>query len=227
MPDPESRLETLRQQVRAAEQRFQRAPNSVSILAVSKAKSTDAIRSLAAMGQTDFGENYLQEALAKQETLKDLGLTWHYIGQVQSNKTADIARHFAWVHSVDRLKTAERLSQQRPGDLPSLQTCIQVNLQNEASKAGVSAIALPQLAAAIARLPHLHLRGLMAIPAASDDFEQQRAVFAQLRMLMEQLNAGGLALDTLSMGMSDDWQAAVAAGATWIRIGTALFGPRD
>jgi len=227
MPDPDSRLEALRQQVRATERRFQRAPGAVAILAVSKAKSTDAVRSLAAMGQMDFGENYLQEALAKQESLKDLDLTWHYIGQVQSNKTSEIARHFAWVHSVDRLKVAQRLSQQRPDDLPPLQVCIQVNLQNEASKAGVSTTALPQLAAAIAELPRLRLRGLMAIPLASDNFEQQRRVFAQLRMLLEQLNSGGLALDTLSMGMSDDWQAAVAEGATWIRIGTALFGPRD
>jgi pyridoxal phosphate enzyme (YggS family) len=226
MSEPNTTLDSLRQQLRAAEQRYQREAGSVSILAVSKAKSAEDIRTLAEAGQVDFGENYLQEALGKQSALSSLPLTWHYIGQIQSNKTADIAHNFDWVHSVDRLKIAQRLSQQRPDDLAPLQICLQVNLQNEPGKAGVSATAAGQLASAVTRLPNVQLRGLMAIPQPSNDFSAQRAVFAELRILLEQINAEGLAMDTLSMGMSADWEAAVAEGATWIRIGTALFGPR-
>lgn len=226
MPEANSALAALQAQVRDAEQRYGRAPGSVSILAVGKAKPSSALRALALAGQRDFGENYLQEALEKQRLLADLQLRWHYIGQVQSNKTAEIARQFTWVHSIDRLKIAQRLSQQRLAELPPLQVCVQVNLQNEPGKAGVSVTALPQLVAAIVDLPRLRLRGLMAIPQPSDQFDQQRAVFARVRSLLEQLNAEGYDLDTLSMGMSTDWQAAVAEGATWIRIGTALFGVR-
>ena len=226
MSEPNTKLESLRRQIRTAERRYQRDAGSVSILAVSKAKSAGDIRALAEAGQVDFGENYLQEALAKQSALSGLPLTWHYIGQIQSNKTADIARNFDWVHSIDRLKIAQRLSQQRPDDLAPLQICLQVNLQNEPGKAGVSTTAAGQLANAVAQLPNVQLRGLMVIPQPSNDFDAQRAVFAELRILLEQLNAEGLAMDTLSMGMSADWEAAVAEGATWIRIGTALFGPR-
>lgn len=227
MPDTTSVLAAFLEQVRGVEQRYGRVPGSVSILAVGKAKPADALRALALAGQKDFGENYLREALEKQRLLADLDLSWHYIGQIQSNKTADIAAHFDWVHSVDRLKIAQRLSQQRPAELAPLPVCIQVNLQNEPGKAGVSVTALPQLAAAVAALPRLRLRGLMAIPQPSEGFDEQRAVFARLRQLLEQLDAEGMDLDTLSMGMSGDWQAAVAEGATWIRIGTALFGARD
>ncbi len=226
MSEPITKLYSLRQQLRAAEQRYQRDAGSVSILAVSKAKSAEDIRALANAGQVDFGENYLQEALGKQSVLSGLPLTWHYIGQIQSNKTVDIARNFDWVHSIDRLKIAQRLSQQRPHDFAPLQICLQVNLQNEPGKAGVSATAVGQLADAVAQLPNVQLRGLMAIPQPSSDFNAQRAIFAELRILLEQLNAEDLAMDTLSMGMSTDWEAAVAEGATWIRIGTALFGPR-
>lgn len=227
MPEAMSPLAALQAQLRSTEKRYQRPPNSVAILAVGKAKPAAALRELALAGQKDFGENYLQEALEKQHLLADLELCWHYIGQLQSNKTGEIARHFTWVHSVDRLKIAQRLSQQRPPELPPLQVCIQVNLQNEAGKAGVSVTALPQLVAAIVGLPRLRLRGLMAIPRPIEQFDRQRAIFARARSLLEQLNAEGYDLDTLSIGMSADWQAAVAEGATWIRIGTALFGERE
>ena len=175
-------------------------------------------------GQRDFGESYLQEALAKQERLTDFDIVWHFIGPIQSNKTKAIASHFAWVHSIDRLKIAQRLSEQRSPQLPPLNVCIQVNVSGEASKSGIGFAGLPDLAAAVARLPRVRLRGLMAIPAPTEDFEQQCAAFRALREALEALDIEGL--DTLSMGMSDDLEAAVHEGATMVRIGSAIFGPR-
>ncbi|HEK1689977.1 hypothetical protein PpSQ1_08970 [Pseudomonas putida] len=201
-----------------------RDPASLQLLAVSKTKPASAIRELHAAGVCDVGENYLQEALAKQEDLRDLPLIWHFIGPIQSNKTKAIAEHFDWVHSVDRLKIAQRLSEQRPPDLPPLNICLQVNVSGEDSKSGCAPEDLPALANAVAALPNLRLRGLMAIPEPSEDRAEQEAAFASLRQLQEDLNLG---LDTLSMGMSHDLEAAIAQGATWVRIGTALFGARS
>ncbi|MGC1330993.1 YggS family pyridoxal phosphate-dependent enzyme [Pseudomonas sp.] len=208
----------------AAAKAVQRDPASIGLLAVSKTKPAEAVREAFAVGIREFGENYLQEALGKQEQLADLPLTWHFIGPIQSNKTRAIAEHFDWVHSVDRLKIAQRLSEQRPADLPPLNICIQVNVSGETSKSGCTAADLPALATAIAALPRLKLRGLMAIPEPTEDRAEQDAAFATVRTLQESLN---LPLDTLSMGMSHDLEAAVAQGATWVRIGTALFGARD
>jgi pyridoxal phosphate enzyme (YggS family) len=201
-----------------------RDPASLHLLAVSKTKPASAIRELHAAGVCDVGENYLQEALAKQEDLRDLPLIWHFIGPIQSNKTKAIAEHFDWVHSVDRLKIAQRLSEQRPPGLPPLNICLQVNVSGEDSKSGCAPEDLPALANAVAALPNLRLRGLMAIPEPSEDRAEQEAAFASLRQLQEGLNLG---LDTLSMGMSHDLEAAIAQGATWVRIGTALFGARS
>ncbi len=209
--------------IREAAQASGRDPAAIGLLAVSKTQPADAIREAFACGQRDFGENYLQEALSKQEALSDLPLTWHFIGPIQSNKTRAIAEHFAWVHSVDRLKIAQRLAEQRPADLPPLNVCLQVNISDEPSKSGCTPAELPALAEAVAALPRLKLRGLMAIPEPTDDPAEQRAVFARLRQLRDSLP---LPLDCLSMGMSGDLEAAVAEGATWVRIGTALFGAR-
>ena len=210
--------------IRDAALAVQRDVTSVHLLAVSKTKPAAALREAYAAGLRDFGENYLQEARAKQVELADLPLSWHFIGPIQSNKTRDIAEHFAWVHSVDRLKIAQRLSEQRPADLPPLNICIQVNVSGEASKSGCTPHDLPALAAAINVLPRLKLRGLMAIPEPTDDRSEQDAAFATVRTLLQSLNMG---LDTLSMGMSHDLESAIAQGATWVRIGTALFGARD
>ena len=210
--------------IRAAALAVQRDVTSIHLLAVSKTKPAAALREAYAAGVRDFGENYLQEARAKQVELADLPLCWHFIGPIQSNKTRDIAEHFAWVHSVDRLKIAQRLSDQRPADLPPLNICIQVNVSGEASKSGCNPADLPALAAAISALPRLKLRGLMAIPEPTQDRVEQDAAFAAVRTLQESLNMG---LDTLSMGMSHDLESAIAQGATWVRIGTALFGARD
>lgn len=210
--------------IRAAAQAVQRNENSIHLLAVSKTKPAQALREAYAAGIRDFGENYLQEALGKQLELADLPLSWHFIGPIQSNKTRAIAENFAWVHSVDRLKIAQRLSEQRPADLPPLNICIQVNVSGEASKSGCEPADLPALAQAINALPRLKLRGLMAIPEPTEDRVAQDAAFAAVRTLQESLN---LALDTLSMGMSHDLESAIAQGATWVRIGTALFGARD
>lgn len=210
--------------IRAAALAVHRDVTSIHLLAVSKTKPAAALREAHAAGVRDFGENYLQEARAKQIELADLPLCWHFIGPIQSNKTRDIAEHFAWVHSVDRLKIAQRLSEQRPADLPLLNICIQVNVSGEASKSGCTPADLPALAAAISALPRLKLRGLMAIPEPTEDRAEQDAAFAQVRSLQERLNMG---LDTLSMGMSHDLESAIAQGATWVRIGTALFGARD
>ena len=210
--------------IRAAALAVQRDVTSIHLLAVSKTKPAGALREAHAAGIRDFGENYLQEARTKQVELADLPLCWPFIGPIQSNKTRDIAEHFAWVHSVDRLKIAQRLSEQRPADLPPLNICIQVNVSGEASKSGCTPTDLPALAAAISALPRLKLRGLMAIPEPTEDRAEQDAAFAAVRTLQESLNMG---LDTLSMGMSHDLESAIAQGATWVRIGTALFGARD
>jgi hypothetical protein len=212
------------ERIREAAQASQRDYAAIGLLAVSKTKPAAAVRQAHAAGLTDFGENYLQEALDKQAELSDLPLSWHFIGPIQSNKTRPIAEHFAWVHSVDRLKVAERLSAQRPAQLPPLNICLQVNVSGEASKSGCTPEQLPALAQAVSQLPNLKLRGLMTIPQPTDDLATQHAAFARLRQLQDSLN---LDLDTLSMGMSHDLEAAIAEGATWVRIGTALFGARD
>ncbi|XVJ49318.1 YggS family pyridoxal phosphate-dependent enzyme [Pseudomonas sp. UBT] len=212
------------ERIRAAAYAVQRDESSIHLLAVSKTKPAQAVREAYAAGMRDFGENYLQEALGKQAELTDLPLSWHFIGPIQSNKTRAIAENFAWVHSVDRLKIAQRLSEQRPADLPPLNICIQVNVSGEASKSGCTPADLPALAAAISALPRLKLRGLMAIPEPTEDRAEQDAAFATVRDLQASLNLG---LDTLSMGMSHDLESAIAQGATWVRIGTALFGARD
>ena len=214
----------VRERIREAAQASQREPETVGLLAVSKTKPAQAIREAHQAGQIDFGENYLQEALNKQTELADLALIWHFIGPIQSNKTKAIAEHFHWVHSVDRLKIAQRLSEQRPAHLPPLNVCLQVNVSGEVSKSGCTPEELAELAQAVTQLPRLRLRGLMTIPEPSDDPQTQREPLARLRQLRDTLNPG---LDTLSMGMSQDLEAAVAEGATWVRIGTALFGARD
>jgi len=210
--------------IREAAQAVHRDAATVGLLAVSKTQPAAAIREAFAAGLRDFGENYLQEALDKQVELDDLPLIWHFIGPIQSNKTKAIAEHFDWVHSVDRLKIAQRLSDQRPATLPPLNICLQVNVSGEASKSGCTPQELGPLAEAVAAMPQLRLRGLMCIPAPTEDPAEQRAAFARLRLLRDEL---ALDLDTLSMGMSQDLEAAIAEGATWVRIGTALFGARD
>lgn len=218
------RLAAVRARIRRAELAAARPNGSVRLVAVSKTQPIEALMLAYQCGQRDFGENYLQEALAKQERLAHFDIAWHFIGPIQSNKTRPIAARFDWVHSVDRLKIAERLSEQRPADLAPLNICIQVNVSGEASKSGVTLDALPDLLAAVAQLPRLRLRGLMAIPAPSADPERQRLAFRVLRQAFDDLADYGL--DTLSMGMSDDLEAAVQEGTTLVRVGTAVFGPR-
>ncbi len=203
-----------------------RDPASVTLIAVSKAKPAESVRAAATAGVTDFGENYLQEALGKMDRLADLALHWHFIGGIQSNKTRAIAERFEWVHSIDRLSVARRLSEQRPFHAPPLNACIQVALVPESTKGGVDPAILAELALQMAELPRLRLRGLMAIPPPQPDVRAERAVFSGLRILLEGLNARGLKLDTLSMGMSADFESAIAEGATHVRIGTAIFGSR-
>jgi pyridoxal phosphate enzyme (YggS family) len=220
------RLAAVRARIAAAEQAAGRPAGSVALLAVSKTQPAEALRTAFAAGQRAFGENYVQEALAKQEALRELPIEWHFIGPVQGNKTKSIAENFDWVHSIDRLKIAQRLSDQRPASAVPLSVCLQVNVSGEASKAGVAPEAAAELARQIAALPRLRLRGLMAIPAPAENPEQQRQPLHQLQELYATLKASGLALDTLSMGMSDDLEAAVAEGSTLVRIGTAIFGAR-
>jgi hypothetical protein len=222
------RLQQVRARVAAACAAAQRDVQSVTILAVSKTVAAATVREAHALGQRSFGENYVQEALDKIEALADLRgmLQWHLIGPLQSNKTRVVAEHFDWVHSVDRLKTAQRLSEQRPASLPALQVCLQVNVSGEASKSGVAPQDVPALAQAVAALPRLRLRGLMAIPEPAADMQAQRVPHAVLRELLLGLQARGLAVDTLSMGMSADLEAAVLEGATVVRVGTAIFGAR-
>ena len=216
----------VRSRIRSAAIAAGRDPESVTLVAVTKAKTAESVRLAATAGVTGFGENYLQEALGKMEELAGLNLTWHFIGGIQSNKTRAIADRFDWVQSVDRLSIARRLSEQRPFHAAPLNVCIQVALVHETTKGGVAPEALPQLAAAVAALPRIKLRGLMCVPPPQPDAAAERAVFARLRHALEELNAGGLKLDTLSMGMSGDFESAIAEGATLVRIGTALFGAR-
>lgn len=223
---PESRLHAVQMRIARATTEAGREAAAVSLLAVSKTFDAAAVRDLAACGQREFGENYVQEALDKQAQLADFPLVWHFIGPIQSNKTRAIAEHFSWVHGVDRLKIAERLSAQRPAGLPTLQVCIEVNVSGETSKGGVPVAELPELADAVAALPRLQLRGLMAIPAPMADRDAQRAAFRQVRLAFDALNSHGHSLDTLSMGMSADLEAAILEGATIVRVGTALFGER-
>jgi pyridoxal phosphate enzyme (YggS family) len=217
----------VRSRIRGAAIAAGRDPAAVTLVAVTKSKTAESVRLAATAGVTDFGENYLQEALAKMEQLADLPLTWHFIGAIQSNKTRPIAERFDWVHGVDRLSVARRLSEQRPFHAPPLNVCIQVALEPEPTKGGVAADALAGLAAAVAELPRLRLRGLMCVPPPQPDVQGERAVFARLRLALQDLNEGGLKLDTLSMGMSADFESAIAEGATLVRIGTALFGSRQ
>ena len=204
-----------------------RDPAGVQLLAVSKKQPVEKIREAAACGQRDFGENFVQEGVEKIESLADLGLTWHFIGHLQSNKTRVVAEYFDWVHTIDKLKTARRLSEQRPTALPPLNICLQVNVDDEESKSGVLPAAVPELAAACAELPNLKFRGLMCLPAIRANFADQRKPFALLRELAQQLRNAGIDVDTLSMGMTADYPAAIFEGATIVRIGTALFGARD
>ena len=213
-------------QIDAACRAAGRAPDSVTLLAVSKTWGPDAVRQAHAAGQTAFGENYIQEAVDKIAALRDLPLQWHCIGPIQSNKTRLVAEHFDWVHSVDRLKIAQRLSEQRPDPLPPLQVCIQVNVDGGVTKSGVSPSELLALPRAVAALPRLQLRGLMTIPEPAETPAQMRAVHAQAQALFESLRQQGLPLDTLSMGMSADLEAAIAEGSTLVRVGTAIFGKR-
>jgi PLP dependent protein len=222
----EKRLQAVKSRIGNACAAAGRDPRDIVLVAVSKTFPPADVRAARAAGQRDFGENQVQEAVAKIGALADLGLVWHFIGPVQSNKTRAIAAHFAWVHSIDRLKIAERLSAQRPDAAPPLQVCIQVNVSGEATKSGATPGEVPALARAVAALPRIRLRGLMAIPEPTADVALQRRRFDALRQLKERLVADGLALDTLSMGMSDDLEAAIAGGATMVRVGTAIFGTR-
>jgi pyridoxal phosphate enzyme (YggS family) len=219
-------VRNVRNRISSATAAALRNVDSVTLLAVSKAQPANKVRAVAQQGVRDFGESYVQEGLDKIEALRDLSLTWHFIGRLQANKTRPVAASFDWVHAVDRLKIAERLSEQRPFHAPPLNVCLQVNIGGEGSKGGVTTAELPALATAVAALPRLKLRGLMCIPPDEDDPSRQRAWFASLRRELEALNAAGAQLDTLSMGMSGDFESAILEGATLVRIGTALFGSR-
>jgi pyridoxal phosphate enzyme (YggS family) len=225
-----SNLQEVKRRIDGASLAVGRDANKITLLAVSKMQGPEAVRAAFDAGQRDFGENYVQEAVAKIDALVDLRaqIRWHLIGPLQSNKTREVAERFDWVHGIDRLKLAERLAAQRPDHLPPLQLCLQVNISGEASKSGVEPAELPALARAVAALPRerVRLRGLMAIPAPAEGFDAQRAPHRRLRELLAALQAEGLALDTLSMGMSDDLEAAIAEGATIVRVGTAIFGAR-
>jgi len=231
----QANLQRVNERISTAAQAVSRDRRSVALLAVSKTFGADAVLAAARAGQRRFGENYVQEAVEKLAELRRraqageaaaAGLEWHFIGPIQSNKTRTIAEHFDWVESVDRLKIAQRLSEQRPRDLPPLNVLLQVNISGEASKSGATPAELPTLAHAVAALPNLRLRGLMAIPEPQTDPARQRAALAKMRLLFEELVTAGLPLDTLSMGMSADLEAAIAEGATLVRIGTAIFGER-
>ncbi len=221
-----TRFTETRTRIASATSKYERPANSVGLVAISKSHPAEALRALAELGQRDFGENYLQEALPKLEALADLELVWHFTGQLQSNKTRIVAEHFDWVHTLDRERIAARLNEQRPHHAPLLNVCIQVRLEDEPGKGGVAPDELMALASSVRNLPRLKLRGLMCIPPPEHTFAAQRKWFDQLAHHRDALNAQGFDLDTLSMGMSDDMEAAIAAGATLVRIGTALFGPR-
>jgi PLP dependent protein len=219
-------IQRVRTRIASAAARYGRNVDSVTLVAVSKGHPAEAVRTAAHAGLEHFGESYLKEALQKIEALEDLEITWHFIGQVQANKTRPIAEAFAWVHAVDRLRIAQRLSDQRPYHAPPLNVCLQVKVGGEESKGGVEVAELPELARQVAMLPRLQLRGVMCLPPPESDPERQRHWLAMVRQAFESLNAAGIRLDTLSMGMSDDLEAAVAEGSTMLRIGTAIFGPR-
>jgi len=219
-------LQAVRARIAAAAMAAGRDPSTIGLLAVSKTFGAGAVAEARAAGQRAFGESYVQEAVDKIVQVADSAIEWHFIGPLQSNKTRPVAEHFHWVHSVSSLKIARRLSEQRPASQGLLSVCLQVNVSDESTKAGVSEAELPALAAAVATLPGLRLRGLMCIPAPADGLAAQRRPFAQLARMRDRLVADGFALDTLSMGMSDDLEAAVAEGATWVRVGTAIFGAR-
>jgi len=217
----------LRQRVRRSAEKSQFGNSDILVVAVSKTRPAEDIRAAHALGFANFGENYLQEALEKMAALQDLPLIWHFIGPIQSNKAGPIAENFDWVHSIDREKIARRLNDQRPAQLPPLQVCLQINISGEVSKSGASIDEMPALARAILELPRLQLRGLMAIPAANADSTQQHESFSAMREALAQLKTLAPAVDTLSMGMSSDLEAAILEGANAIRVGTAIFGARD
>lgn len=222
-----SALQAVKQRIESAALQAERVPQDIRLLAVSKTFPAEAVRAAFQAGQTAFGESYVQEAVSKIASLADLPLEWHFIGPLQSNKTRLVAEHFDWVHSVDRAKIADRLSAARPAELPPLQVCLEVNVSGEASKAGIAPQELEALAAYVRTLPHLQLRGLMAIPAATDDIALQKQQFRAVHALLDELNRKNFQLNTLSMGMSNDLEAAIAEGATIVRVGSAIFGTRN
>ncbi|MCF6354026.1 MAG: YggS family pyridoxal phosphate-dependent enzyme [Candidatus Polarisedimenticolaceae bacterium] len=222
-----TRLDDVRQCIRSAATKYGRPNHSIQLLAVSKTRPAEDIRSAIEAGQHSFGENYLQEAAEKIQQLADAQAEWHFIGRIQSNKTKIIATHFDWVHGLCSFKHAQRLNDQRPDKLPPLNVCLQINLSNEQSKAGITPAEAAELAGLIHALPRLHLKGLMTLPAPAETLLQQRQPFQALRELRDQIKTDTLPLDTLSMGMSGDLEAAIAEGATIVRIGTAIFGPRN
>lgn len=225
--DLPARLQRVRTRIDGAARQAGRDRDTICLIAVAKTRSASEVRAIAAAGVTDIGENYLQEALEKQTALGDLRLTWHFIGALQGNKTRAVAEHFDWVHSVDRLRILRRLSEQRPASHAPLNVCLQVNLDGESSKAGLDPAAVAEVVEAAQAWPNIALRGLMALPASRSDADSQREPFRRLAVLARDVEQRcGLKLDTLSMGMSDDLEAAIAEGATHVRIGTALFGPR-
>jgi hypothetical protein len=219
-------LQSIRTQIKSIEKKYDRQPGSVQLLAVSKTRPIEDIYAAFAENQFNFGENYLQDALSKIETIPESAIKWHFIGPIQSNKTRQIAQNFNWVHTIDRLKIAQRLSEQHRSEQKVLNVCIQVNISSENSKSGVNIDDTLILAKQINLLPNIHLRGLMTIPASADNFEQQRLPFRLLRELKDELGSQGIELDTLSMGMTNDMEAAIAEGSTIVRIGTAIFGER-
>ena len=227
MKNIEKNLNQIHEQIVQAAVAYERDPDSIMLLAVSKKKPASDIRRARELGQRDFGENYLQEALQKMEELEELDISWHFVGAIQSNKTRNIAEAFDWAHCIDRAKTARRLSEQRPVDLAPLNVCIQVNIDHESSKAGIDLAELPELAKAIHQFPGIRLRGLMTIPAPQETIAMQRVAFAQLAAALASLQQRGIDCDTLSMGMTQDMEAAIAEGSTMVRIGTAIFGVRD
>lgn len=225
--DVSENLKKVIDKIQQAEQRFQRSKGSVQLLAVSKKKSSEMIRQAYQAGQRLFAENYLQEALEKQGELRDCDIEWHFIGSIQANKTKPIAEHFDWVHSVDRFKIAKRLSDQRPSSMPPINICVEVNISDEHTKSGVSPKEVLSFLSEVSALESVRVRGLMVIPHVQREFELQKQVFDQVASLQKLMIEDGFQLDTLSMGMSQDFEAAIAAGSTMVRIGTAIFGARD
>lgn len=227
MTSIEQNLQQVRQRISAAAVKCGRDPQEITLLAVSKTKPESAIEEASAVGQRCFGENYVQEGVNKIHRLANAGLIWHFIGPLQSNKSRAVAENFDWCHTIDRLRIATRLNDQRPDDAAPLNVLIQINISDEQSKSGISLAALPELAKAVSQLPRLRLRGLMAIPAPEESYERQLAVCQRMAAAFRELQVDYLGVDTLSLGMSDDMDAAIAAGSTMVRIGTAIFGARD